>query len=182
MREILSRAVMGAIVIASGAILLIDCGSKHSTDDGCYTLTIDINGSGTVQIEPEADCYHTGTLITLTALPEEGNTFNRWSGDVVRYSNPYQLSLIRNTSLIANFASLYTISINLEPAEAGTVFVDPDQEYYETGDSVGLWAVPDSGFVFSDWIINEDTSDTNPIFFIIELENIMATARFAGVR
>lgn len=182
MREILSRAIIVTMIIASAAALLVDCSGKHSTNDGCYTLTIDINGSGTVQIEPEADCYHTGTLITLTAIPEEGNTFNRWSGDVVRYINPYQLSLIRNTSLTANFESLYTISINLEPAEAGTVYVDPDQEYYETGDSVGLWAVPDSGYVFSDWIINEDTTDTNPIFFIIQLENIMATARFSEVR
>jgi len=175
------RAIALPIIISS-TLLMLDCDDKQATGADCYSLTMDITGAGTVQQIPDSTCYHTGTLITLTAVAVEGNIFNRWTGDVVRYDNPYQLSLIRNTSLTANFMALYSISIDMEPADAGIVYVDPDQEYYATGDSVGLWAVPDSGFVFADWIINDDTTETNPAFIVIQLENIMATARFTEAR
>lgn len=50
-------------------------------ETGCL-LTINITGSGTVDKNPIAQYYSTGTNVTLTALPNQGNAFDHWEGDI----------------------------------------------------------------------------------------------------
>ncbi|MBN1878047.1 MAG: tandem-95 repeat protein [Anaerolineae bacterium] len=45
-----------------------------------YTLTVNRVGSGTVVLDSDLPAYKAGTAVTLTAIPEAGWQFDRWSG------------------------------------------------------------------------------------------------------
>ncbi|MFP3872119.1 MAG: InlB B-repeat-containing protein [Candidatus Aenigmatarchaeota archaeon] len=47
-----------------------------------YRLTVNTEGEGTIELDPEQDEYEEGTEVTLTANLEEGWTFSHWEGDV----------------------------------------------------------------------------------------------------
>ncbi|WP_394340957.1 InlB B-repeat-containing protein, partial [Pleomorphovibrio marinus] len=44
-----------------------------------YTLTVDIEGEGTVSINPETETYTAGTEVTLTAESSADWIFNSWT-------------------------------------------------------------------------------------------------------
>ncbi len=46
-----------------------------------YSLTVDVEGFGTVEIDPEEVEYVEGDEVTLTAIPEEDWYFVEWTGD-----------------------------------------------------------------------------------------------------
>ncbi|MFP4002117.1 MAG: InlB B-repeat-containing protein, partial [Thermoplasmata archaeon] len=47
-----------------------------------HTLDVDIEGEGTVDMDPEKEYYEPGTEVTLTADPDSDWAFVEWSGDV----------------------------------------------------------------------------------------------------
>lgn len=47
-----------------------------------YILDVDIQGEGAVNIDPPEDEFSEGTEVTLTAVPEDGWTFQQWQGDL----------------------------------------------------------------------------------------------------
>ncbi|MFP4142371.1 MAG: InlB B-repeat-containing protein [Thermoplasmata archaeon] len=53
----------------------------HFTEEAPeYELTVDTEGNGTVDIDPDQDVYEQGTEVTLTAEPDEGWEFDEWQG------------------------------------------------------------------------------------------------------
>jgi len=46
-----------------------------------FELTANIDGEGSVEIDPDKDEYEEGTEVTLTADPDEGWEFVEWTGD-----------------------------------------------------------------------------------------------------
>ena len=46
-----------------------------------YALTVNVNGSGRVTLDPEGGVYNAGTVVTLTAIPDSGWQFDSWAGD-----------------------------------------------------------------------------------------------------
>ena len=49
--------------------------------DGIYSLTININGDGTVTLSPDKTLYYEGEVVTLTANPGSGFVFDFWDGE-----------------------------------------------------------------------------------------------------
>ncbi|MFW6142523.1 MAG: InlB B-repeat-containing protein [Candidatus Saliniplasma sp.] len=47
-----------------------------------HTLDVDIEGEGTVDMDPEKEYYEPGTEVTLTADPDSDWTFVKWGGDM----------------------------------------------------------------------------------------------------
>ncbi len=74
---------------------------------GDYTLTISIEpeGSGTVELTPEKDSYESGSLVTLTAQQNDGYLFSGWMGDIESIENPYELRMDSNKTITAKFIS-----------------------------------------------------------------------------
>ena len=68
-----------------------------------YTLTITIQGSGTVTKNPDQPWYTYGQVITLTANPSTGWMFNHWAGNLTGNQNPTTITINGNKSVIANF-------------------------------------------------------------------------------
>lgn len=79
-----------------------------------YNLNITINGSGTVNKNPDEPDYEPGQSVTLTAVPDKGWKFIRWEGDLTGSDNPESISMTSDKNITAVFEKLpNTASKNL---------------------------------------------------------------------
>ena len=72
-----------------------------------YSLSILTQGEGSVDeelIQPEKITdYYSGSIVKLTANPEAGWTFKRWTGDHEGYKSPIELSIYESKNITAVF-------------------------------------------------------------------------------
>ena len=79
-----------------------------------YTLSLEVNGPGTIQTEPNLPEYPPGAIVTLTAEPDDGKVFKRWKrydpnhpGDanyvVIDMNNPITIMMDGNHEVKAAF-------------------------------------------------------------------------------
>ncbi len=69
-----------------------------------YTLTVHTVGSGTVALNPSGGLYPANTVVTLTANPDIGWSFDDWSGDLSGDANPTTLTLTTDATVTATFS------------------------------------------------------------------------------
>ena len=67
-------------------------------------LTVLINGAGRVNLNPQANAYPTNQSVTLTAVPDSGQSFVNWSGDASATQNPLTISMNVSKVITANFS------------------------------------------------------------------------------
>jgi hypothetical protein len=70
---------------------------------GLVTLTVVEHGKGQVIVTPRANRYSLGQVVTLTAIPDVGQSLLQWSGDASGQETPLAVTLDRNKTLTANF-------------------------------------------------------------------------------
>ncbi|MBX3747703.1 MAG: hypothetical protein KF833_20535, partial [Verrucomicrobiae bacterium] len=106
-----------------------------------FELRLRIQGTGRVDREPKLDggffrgSYPYGEMVRLTAVPDLGTSFSRWSGDHTRPDNPTQINISTNLSITAHFSDSVT-NLVLDDDDAG-VSVE------------GTWAVQHDGRGYS---------------------------------
>jgi beta-glucanase (GH16 family) len=61
-------------------------------------------------------------------------------------------------------------SLTIEPAEGGTVHVEPELDFYPEGTMVTLTAIPDKGYTFKAW---KHLSGANPFTFQVNRETVI---------
>jgi hypothetical protein len=69
-------------------------------------LTVAVEGQGTVALSPLGTYFAKGTWVTLTARPNAGVRFARWTGDVpvgAAGQNPLKIQIQKDTSLTVRF-------------------------------------------------------------------------------
>lgn len=73
-----------------------------------FVLTVLIQGGGRVQLFPEPDlpggAYSQATSVIMSALPDSGYLFNKWSGDLFSFANPETLLVNSNKIVTAEFS------------------------------------------------------------------------------
>jgi uncharacterized repeat protein (TIGR02543 family)/flagellin-like protein len=117
-----------------------------------YIITVTKNPTigGTVNrdiLEP----YHYNNIVTLTANPADGYTFNGWSGAGVGSGIDRQVTVTGNMEVTANFAaSPYEINVIIEPTAAGGANRDKSPPY-AINNIVTLTPAPNTGYTFSAW-------------------------------
>jgi hypothetical protein len=152
-----------------------------------YRLTAHSNpeAGGSIELTPEAEFYFAGTVITMKAVSDSvnGYLFTNWGGDLSGSSNPDTLQIGDGPkSVTANFElRTHTLQIQTNPAEAGTVVVDPEKSDYTFGEIVQLEAVPDTDFVFYRW--SGDVTDTSRSISVVMNRDqfVMANFRKEGI-
>ncbi len=127
-----------------------------------YDLTINIEGEGTVDVDPDQDEYENGTEVTLTAYPDNNWRFDEWTGDYEgeEDSEVITITMDEDKEITAHFEELledYELTINIEGE--GDVVVEPDQKEYEEGTEVTLTADPDKGYAFKEWTGDHEGMD-----------------------
>ena len=81
-----------------------------------YTLSMDVDGDGTVSRTPDQATYHYGDDVELTATPGDGWEFTGWSGDLSGGLSPQTLTVQGNSSVIAHFEPYDPVPLALDGA------------------------------------------------------------------
>jgi hypothetical protein len=66
-------------------------------------LTLYVNGNGSISTSPACCDYPTGTIVTLTAIPDAGCSFINWTGTNNNNINPTTVTMNTDKSVTANF-------------------------------------------------------------------------------
>jgi hypothetical protein len=95
-----------------------------------YTLTIAKSGtgSGTVTYNPPGTTFPSGTVVTLTATPDQNSTFEGWSGGVTETSSTCSVTMNADTPVTATF----TLKC--------TTWDEVLDKYYEYNNGTSTWA------------------------------------------
>jgi hypothetical protein len=113
------------------------------------------NNSGTIS---GCGTYNYGQTCTLTATPNPGYTFLRWTknGTQVSTSSNYSFTVTETASFVAHFQlNNYVISISSSPSNGGTVTGGGAFHY---GENCTVVATANPGFNFINW-----TENGNPV-------------------
>ena len=71
------------------------------------SITINIVGSGNVEIDPEKNYYAKGSLITMAATANSGWLFSEWSGELDSSDNPERIAINSDMTITAVFLEDY---------------------------------------------------------------------------
>ncbi|MGI6037680.1 MAG: InlB B-repeat-containing protein [Limnochordia bacterium] len=146
--------------------------------DGKYSLEAIVVGNGSLVVEPSGKSFEQGTIVNLTANPQEGWSFSHWEGDLTGTANPASLTMDNHKTVYAIFVeengTLYRINLSVEGD--GSVTFSPPLGEYPAGTKVQLLATPALGWRFSHWK-GDLSASTNPVEFTIN-KDMSITARF----
>jgi hypothetical protein len=129
--------------------LLLAVLAPHTCMAATQVLTVNTNGSGTVHRNPTNMVVPQGAVVTLTAIPSTNWMFTFWSGDASGSTNPLNVTMDRDKTIVANFSvrPSYTLTVNV----FGQGSVHPPGGTYPSDTMVSLTATPETGWVFVRW-------------------------------
>lgn len=121
-----------------------------------YTLSVNIEGEGTVServVQQKSTDYPHGTVVELTANPEQNWEFVEWQGDLTGDENPAEITIDGEMEVTAVFSKIeYPLTINIVGEGSVTEeIVQAKTTEYPHGTVVELTAEPDSGWAFIEW-------------------------------
>jgi hypothetical protein len=109
---------------------------------------------GNITLDPLDESYPPETRVTLTAIPAHGYYFATWTGDISDTNSTVQVIMNTDKSITAHFKKIdqeYTLNVTIIPLSTGTVTLDPPREKYNHGAIVQATALPESGYIFTNW-------------------------------
>ena len=111
-----------------------------STEVLNYNLTITTTTGGTTTPNPSTYTYVSGTEVTVTAIPEEGYSFDHWELDGINIAsaNPVDILMDNNHTLLAVF-------VDDIPPEIGAPAQDPPQNIQPGQNVTVIVTVSDHG-------------------------------------
>jgi hypothetical protein len=129
-----------------------------------YGLTVNVAGPGTTSPAAGTYSYAAGTVVTLTATPGSGATFQGWSGDVTSSSATATVTMSANRTVTATFATSTPTSYTLTISTSGSGTTTPaaGTYTYPAGTNVSVTANAASGASFSGWS-GAATGTANPV-------------------
>ncbi len=140
-----------------------------------YELDI-VAEHGSVVKSPDQASYTHGSVVTLTATPDAGYHFTRWTGDTTSTLNPLAVTMDSTKTLTANFA-INTYALTVNASANGSVSKSPDLTTYAHGSTVTLTATPAPGYHFTGWS-GTLTESVNPLIVTLNSTQTL-TASFA---
>lgn len=122
-----------------------------------YALTVEIEGEGSVDIDPDQTVYEEGTEVTLTANPAsylgEEWEFKEWTGDHTGTEKETIITITEDKEITAHFTEepdYYKLTTNIAAGE-GTIKINPEQDEYEEKTEITVTATPAEDWKFIAW-------------------------------
>lgn len=105
-----------------------------------------------------------GAQISLSAKAAEGYEFAGWTvnGEVASTEPQFGLTATNDLHVTANFKK-QVYAVNITTGTEGGSVEGSSSGMYEFGDTLVLKAVPDEDFVFTSWLVNEDSLSADPV-------------------
>jgi len=113
------------------------------------TITVSAGTGGTAALTSGTDTGICGRSVTVTATPNTGYGFQRWSNGAT--GNPYTLILNSTQTLTATFDAQCSISVQANPTNSGTVTITNGAATGACGRSVSVAATAAAGWAFQNW-------------------------------
>ena len=120
-----------------------------------YLLTLNASpaAGGKVTATPASSkgYYAAGSTVTITATAASRYIFTGFSGALSGATNGQTVTINGPTTVTANFAPAYRLTLNASPTAGGTVTATPPSStgYYAAGTTVTITATPASGYIFT---------------------------------
>ena len=108
-----------------------------------YTLAVSSAGSGSGTVSGtncSSASYPSGTIVNCTESPAVGSQFTGWSGGTCSGTGSCSFSLNANTTIIANFSEVYTLTVTLAGTGTGAVTDNMGQISCNSGTCSGSYA------------------------------------------
>ena len=175
---------LGSACFSAAGILKVPCGSLNSyrysswldyfiiMEEVCDNITITVSSAnenmGTVSGGGE---YAFGTQVTITATPNQGYRFVRWTDG--NTNNPRTITATANATYIATFeegTNNITITVTSANENMGTVSGGGE---YAFGTQVTITATPNQGYRFVSW--NDGNTDNPRTITVTEEATYIAT-------
>ena len=175
---------LGSACFSAAGILKVPCGSLNSyrysswldyfiiMEEICDNITITVSSAnenmGTVSGGGE---YAFGTQVTITATPNQGYRFVRWTDG--NTNNPRTITATANATYIATFeegTNNITITVTSANENMGTVSGGGE---YAFGAQVTITAIPNQGYRFVCW--NDGNTDNPRTITVTEEATYIAT-------
>lgn len=165
-------------------LFLGSCKEDDPIPPTTYTLTTIVapSGGGEIFVSPKSDTYTEGEVVTLTPVPNENFVFQEWGGSKSGNSNPLELTMNSNKSILGVFVEKgYPLNITIEGEGTAEerIIPNPSGREYPGGTVVELTAHPKAGWEFDSWE-GDLTGDENPSSIIVEAEKNV-TVRFKRI-
>jgi prophage antirepressor-like protein len=150
-----------------------------------YTLTVTNDGHGSVTLDPAGGIYSSGTIVTLTPVPNTNYQFLSWTGtnagDISYSAGVYSIAMDGNKSIRANFILITTYTLTASSSGHGSVTLNPPGGTYASGTTVTLTPVPNADYHFVSWSGPDagDIINTAGVYTIVMNANKSVTANFA---
>ena len=137
-----------------------------------YPLHISIKGEGVVEekiVQQKSTEYPFGTIVQLTAVPQEGWQFGYWEGDVETNENPTIIEITNDNNVTAVFEPIaYELAISVEgEGQVLEELLHSKTNEYPFGSVVNLTAVPGDSWRFQHWR-GDITTSSNPVQVVID--------------
>jgi len=140
-----------------------------------YELTVNIEGEGTVEIEPDQDEYEEGTEVELTAVPEEGHVFVEWTGDAERTEEEITITMDGNKEITAHFdTDLDTYDLTIDVEGEGSTNPEEGTHTYEEGAEVTVTATSDAGWYFDGWTGDHEGTEEEITITMVDDKEVTA--------
>ncbi|MEL0011496.1 MAG: hypothetical protein VW868_08085 [Bacteroidota bacterium] len=151
-----------------------------------YPLSISVEGNGSIIeqiIQNKSTDYDHGTLVQLTANPDEGWEFVEWGGDASGNDQTTTVTVNEEKNVTALFQlKRYSLSVLTQGQGTTTIEllteIEPDKDgKYEHGSQVRITAIPNRSSRFSTW--SGDTTSTESSIVIEMKSDVEVTAEFS---
>jgi hypothetical protein len=145
------------------------------------TLSVSPEAGGTLT---GAGTFADGSLVTVSAIPNDGFTFTNWTvGEtVVSTSSSYQFEMDGNTELLANFTAVtagkLTVNLSSFPSAGGTT---SGSGQFSANSTVTVAALPNPGYVFVNWTEDETIVSTSSSYQFVLTANRTLIANYSLV-
>jgi exo-beta-1,3-glucanase (GH17 family) len=115
-----------------------------------YYLNSTIIGEGKIITNPEKSYYSYGETVTVEALPDDGWSFTKWSGDIKNSDSKVTFTIEKDVLITATFSKKCYL-IEVETIGLGDIKIDPKKTCYSYEETVTVEALPDDGWSFTGW-------------------------------
>lgn len=144
-----------------------------------YALNIETEGEGMVKeevVEQKEKDYESGTMVELTAEPEDGWRFEGWKGDLEGDENPSTIMIDEEKNVTAVFEpDTFPLNIHIEgEGKVKEEVVKDKAKDYVSGTTVQLTADPEEDWRFLRWEGDLEGSENPQIIRVDKEKSVTA--------